>query len=163
MKTIIRKADIKDVPKMQGLIAGFAKKDLMLARSLIDLYENIRDYFVAEQEKVVIGCCALHICWKDLAEVKALAVDEDIHGNGVGRRLVKEALKDAKALSIKKIFCLTYVPGFFKAFGFKKIDRKLLPHKIWTECLQCPKFPDCDEQAMMLVSRTMQYERRETR
>ena len=127
MKTIIRKADIKDVPKMQGLIAGFAKKDLMLARSLIDLYENIRDYFVAEQEKVVIGCCALHICWKDLAEVKALAVDEDIHGNGVGRRLVKEALKDAKALSIKKIFCLTYVPGFFKAFGFKKIDRKLLP------------------------------------
>jgi len=163
LKTIIRKADIKDVPKMQGLIAGFAKKDLMLARSLIDLYENIRDYFVAEQEKVVIGCCALHICWKDLAEVKALAVDEDIHGNGVGRRLVKEALKDAKALSIKKIFCLTYVPGFFKAFGFKKIDRKLLPHKIWTECLQCPKFPDCDEQAMMLVSRTMQYERRETR
>ena len=150
MKTIIRKADIKDVPKIQALITGFAKKDLMLQRSLIDLYENIRDYYIAEKAKVVIGCCALHICWKDLAEVKALAVSEDVHGKGVGKRLVKEALKEAKVLSIKKVFCLTYVPGFFKILGFKKIDRKLLPHKIWTECLQCPKFPDCDEQAMML-------------
>ena len=150
MKTIIRKADIKDVPKIQALITVFAKKDLMLQRSLIDLYENIRDYYIAEKAKVLIGCCALHICWKDLAEVKALAVSEDVHGKGVGKRLVKEALKEAKVLSIKKVFCLTYVPGFFKILGFKKIDRKLLPHKIWTECLQCPKFPDCDEQAMML-------------
>ena len=150
MKTIIRKADIKDVPKIQALITVFAKKDLMLQRSLIDLYENIRDYYIAEKAKVLIGCCALHICWKDLAEVKALAVSEDVHGKGVGKRLVKEALKEAKVLSIKKVFCLTYVPGFFKILGFKKIDRKLLPHKIWTECLQCPKFSDCDEQAMML-------------
>ena len=150
MKTIIRKADIKDVPKIQALITGFAKKNLMLQRSLIDLYENIRDYYIAEKAKVVIGCCALHICWKDLAEVKALAVSEDVHGKGIGKRLVKEALKEAKGLSIKKVFCLTYVPDFFKILGFKKIDRKLLPHKIWTECLQCPKFPDCDEQAMML-------------
>jgi len=150
LKTIIRKADIKDVPKIQALITVFAKKDLMLQRSLIDLYENIRDYYIAEKAKVLIGCCALHICWKDLAEVKALAVSEDVHGKGVGKRLVKEALKEAKVLSIKKVFCLTYVPGFFKILGFKKIDRKLLPHKIWTECLQCPKFPDCDEQAMML-------------
>jgi len=150
MKTIIRKADIKDVPKIQALITDFAKKDLMLPRSLIDLYENIRDYFIAEKGKAFIGCCALHICWKELAEVKALAVSEDMHGKGIGRRLVKESLKEAKALRIKKVFCLTYVPEFFKTFGFKKMDRKLLPHKIWTECLQCPKFPDCDEQAMML-------------
>ncbi len=150
LKTIIRKADIKDVPKIQALITDFAKKDLMLQRSLIDLYENIRDYYIAKKGKALIGCCALHICWKDLAEVKALAVSEDTHGKGIGKRLVKEALKEAKTLSIKKVFCLTYVPGFFKALGFKKIDRKLLPHKIWTECLQCPKFPDCDEQAMML-------------
>ena len=150
MKTTIRKAYISDVPKIQELIGYFAKKDLMLSRSLMDLYENIRDYFVAVSGQKIIGCCALHICWENLAEVKALAVDENMHGKGIGDRLVKEALKEAKKLKIKKVFCLTYVPKFFTKRGFKKIDRKLLPHKIWTECLQCAKFPNCDEQAMML-------------
>jgi len=150
MKTIIRKAYISDVPKIQELIGYFAKKDLMLSRSLINLYENIRDYFVAVSGKKIIGCCALHICWENLAEVKALAIDENMHGKGIGDRLVKEALKEAKKLKTKKVFCLTYVPKFFAKRGFKKIDKKLLPHKIWTECLQCAKFPNCDEQAMML-------------
>ena len=122
----------------------------MLSRSLIDLYENIRDYFVVTSKGKLIGCGALHICWENLAEVKALAVDESVHGRGAGKRLVNACLKEAKRLKIKKIFCLTYIPQFFKKFGFKKISRKKLPHKIWTECLQCPKFPDCDEQAMML-------------
>jgi len=150
MKTAIRKAYISDVPKIQALIGYFAKKDLMLSRSLMDLYENIRDYFVAISGKKIIGCCALHICWENLAEVKALAVDENMHGKGIGERLVKEALKEAKKLKMKRVFCLTYAPKFFTRRGFKKIDRKLLPHKIWTECLQCAKFPNCDEQAMML-------------
>ena len=110
MKTTIRKAYISDVPKIQELIGYFAKKDLMLSRSLMDLYENIRDYFVAISGKKIIGCCALHICWENLAEVKALAVDENMHGKGIGDRLVKEALKEAKKLKIKKVFCLTYVP-----------------------------------------------------
>ena len=150
MKTIIRKAYIDDVPKIQALIGYFAKKDLMLPRSLIDLYENIRDYFVAVNGKKIIGCCALHVCWDNLVEVKALAVDENMHAKGIGNRLVKEALKEAKKLRTKKVFCLTYAPKFFNKLGFKKIDRKLLPHKIWTECLQCAKFPNCDETAMML-------------
>jgi amino-acid N-acetyltransferase len=150
MKIVIRKAYINDVPKIQSIISCFAKKDLMLARSLIDLYENIRDYFVATQGQEIIGCCALHVCWENLAEVKALAVDEKSHSKGIGLRLVSAALKEAKELKIKKVFCLTYIPRFFKKFKFRNIDRKLLPHKIWTECLQCPKFPDCDEQAMML-------------
>jgi amino-acid N-acetyltransferase len=150
MKIIIRKAYISDVPDIQKLIGYFAKQDLMLPRSLIDLYENIRDYFVAINGKKIIGCCALHICWENLAEVKALAVDKEEQGRGIGKRLVKEAIKEAKRLKAKKVFCLTYVPKFFGRFGFKNINRKLLPHKIWAECLQCPKFPDCDEIAMML-------------
>jgi amino-acid N-acetyltransferase len=150
MKIIIRKAYISDVPKIQALIGYFAKKDLMLSRSLIDLYENIRDYFVVVENKDIIGCCALHVCWENLAEIKALAVSEKYQHKDIGSKLVKEGLKEAKKLKIKKVFCLTYAPKFFAKFRFKNIDRKLLPHKIWTECLQCPKFPDCDEQAMML-------------
>jgi len=153
MKIIFRKADIKDVPDIQNLIALFAKQDLMLPRSLIDIYENIRDYVVAFKKGRVVGCCALHICWKDLAEIKALAVYEEVHEQGIGKKLINACLKEAKHLRIKKVFCLTYIPKFFKRFGFRKIDRKRLPHKIWTECLQCAKFPNCDEQAMMLVLR----------
>jgi amino-acid N-acetyltransferase len=150
MKTIIRKAYINEIPKIQELIGHFAKKDMMLSRSLIELYENVRDYFVVIKNRKIIGCCALHVCWENLAEVKALAVSEEEHGKGIGCRLVKAAIKEARELKIKKVFCLTYVPKFFNIFGFKNINRKLLPHKIWTECLQCPKFPNCDETAMML-------------
>jgi len=150
MKITIRKADIKDVPKIQALIAQFAKQDLMLPRSLMDIYENLRDYFVAASSSKIIGCCALHICWEDLAEIKALAVDQKAQGKGTGKRLVQACLKEAKQLKVKKLFCLTYIAEFFKQYKFKKISRRMLPHKIWTECLQCPKFPNCDEQAMML-------------
>ena len=150
MKILIRKADIKDVVKIQKLIACFAKRDLMLSRSLIDLYENIRDYYVVTSGSEILGCCALHICWEDLAEVKSLAVSETSQTKGIGRKLVQACIKEAKALKIKKVFCLTYAPDFFKKLKFRKIDRKKLPHKIWTECLQCHKFPNCDEQAMML-------------
>lgn len=150
MSRALRKADIKDAKKIQGLIAQYAKRDLMLARSLIEIYENIRDYFVVSKGKQILACCALHVCWEDLAEIKALAVDEKEIEKGIGRSLVKAALKEAKRLKAKKVFCLTYVPNFFRKFGFKKIARKRLPHKIWTECLKCHKFPNCDEQAMML-------------
>lgn len=150
MSLSLRKADIRDVKKIQGLITHYAKQDLMLPRSLIEIYENIRDYFVVTKRGQIFGCCALHICWEDLAEIKSLAVDEREKGKGLGKGLVKAALKEAKRLKAKKVFCLTYIPNFFKQFGFKKISRRKLPHKIWTECLRCPKFPNCDEQAMML-------------
>lgn len=146
----LRKADIKDAKKIQRLIVHYAKQDLMLPRSLIEIYENIRDYLIVSRKGEILGCCSLHICWEDLAEIKALAVDEKEKGKGIGKRLAKAALKEAKRLKVKKVFCLTYIPEFFRQFGFKKISRRKLPHKIWTECLKCPKFPNCDEQAMML-------------
>lgn len=147
---IVRKAEIKDVKKIQNLIAFYAKQDLMLGRSLLDIYENIRDYYVYSKGSDIIGCCALHICWDNLAEIKAVAVDEKHNNKGIGTRLVKAAIEEAKRFKISKVFTLTYVPGFFAQFGFRKIDRDELPHKIWTECLKCAKFPNCDEQAMML-------------
>lgn len=149
MKIICRKADIKDAKKIQALIGTYAKKDLMLSRSLMELYENIRDFFVVSYADKIVGCCGLHICWEDLAEIKALAVDEKFIGKGLGRKLVSLAIDEAKRLKVRKVFCLTYIPKFFKKFGFKNIPRKDLPHKIWTECLNCHKFPNCDEQAMM--------------
>lgn len=148
--TVIRKGSIKDVKKIQKLINVYANKDEMLPRSLNELYENIRDFFVFEQNGNIVGCCALHVCWQDLGEIKCLAVAKSRQRKGIGRRLLTACLEDAKKLNLKKVFALTYKPLYFKKFGFEEIDKAHLPHKIWTECIKCVKFPDCNEVALAM-------------
>jgi amino-acid N-acetyltransferase len=147
---MIRKARLTDAKQIQGLINSFAKKDLMLARSLNEIYENIRDFFVFTNAKEIMGTVALHISWEDLGEIKALAVKDRFQGKGVGLKLVKRALAEAKTLKLNRIFTLTYIPQFFKKFGFREIDKKSLPQKIWGECVNCVKFPNCTETALIL-------------
>jgi len=146
---MIEKAKIKDVPQIHKLINHFADNGEMLARSLSEIYENVRDYFVVRDEKRVIACAALHINWSDLAEIKSVAVAKENQQQGTGTQLVEACLQEAKGLGIPTIFCLTYRPAFFERFGLSQIDKMELPHKIWTECYRCPKFPDCDEIALI--------------
>ena len=146
---MIRKATVDDVKKIQKLINYYAKRDKMLPRSLNELYENIRDFFVYTEGKNIYGCCALHIDWEDLSEIKSLAVAKSKNGKGIGSKLLAECLKEAKKLKLKKVFALTYVPEFFKSFRFKVIDKKELPHKIWSECIKCIYFPNCKEIALI--------------
>ncbi len=134
---------------MHRMINCFADKGEMLPRPLSELYENIRDFFVIRQDDKVIACAALHISWSDLAEVKSLAVAEGSQEQGIGARLVEACLNEAKELGIPTVFCLTYRPPFFEKSGFSQIDKMELPRKIWTECYRCPKFPDCDEVALI--------------
>jgi len=143
------KAMVSDVPQMHKLINSFAGKGEMLARSLSEIYENIRDYFVVRQGEQVIACVALHVNWSDLAEVKSLAVADDSQQQGIGAQLVEACLKETKELGIPTAFCLTYKPAFFEKCGFSQVDRAGLPRKIWGECYRCPKFPDCDEVALI--------------
>jgi amino-acid N-acetyltransferase len=121
----------------------------MLPRSLNELYENIRDFWVIEEKNKIIGCCALHISWDDLAEIKSLAVQKNRQNKGKGRKLVEACLREAKELGAQKIFVLTYKPDYFKKIGFIKIRHADLPHKIWAECINCCKFPNCQEIAMV--------------
>jgi amino-acid N-acetyltransferase len=146
----VRKATLKDVPQIHKLINYFARKDWMLPRSLTYLYENIRDFWVVEDKGKVIACTALHVSWSDLAEIKSLAVLESHKRRGIGRRLVLKCLEEARKLGIKKVFALTYVLDFFKECGFKRYPKSKLPHKIWGDCLNCPKFPDCSEIAVVI-------------
>ncbi len=145
----VEKASITDVPQMHKLINYFADKGEMLSRPLSEIYEDIRDYFIVKDGERVIACAALHINWSDLAEVRSVAVAEDSQGQGVGDRLIRACLKDAKKLGIPTVFCLTYKPGFFEKFGFSQVDKMELPQKIWNECYRCSKFPNCDEVAMV--------------
>lgn len=145
----IEKARIRDVPQMHRLINYFADQHEMLARSLSEIYENIRDYFVVRDGEKLVACVALHVMWEDLAEVKSLAVAEASQKRGIGSQLVEACLEEAKNLGLATVFCLTYKPDFFERRGFTRIDKMELPHKVWTECFRCPKFPNCDEVALI--------------
>ena len=144
-----RRAKISDVEKIHHLITDYADKGLMLARSRTMLYEFIRDFAVAEDGDKIIAAGALHILWEDLAEIRALAVEPDYTGQGIGRGLVLYFLQEAKELGIPKIFTLTYQQGFFQKCGFNIIGKESLPHKVWKECIDCPKFPNCEEIALV--------------
>jgi amino-acid N-acetyltransferase len=146
---MIEKARLSDVPKIKKLIDYHAAKNEMLRRSLSELYENLRSFFVYREGGKVIGCAALYIEWKDLAEVKSLAVDAKHMKKGVGSKLVAACLSEAGGLGIPQVFTLTTKPEFFTKIGFAKIDRKKLPMKIWGECIRCSKFECCDETALV--------------
>jgi amino-acid N-acetyltransferase len=147
----VRKAGISDVKAMQKLINSYAKKHKIIPRSLNDLYEHIRDFSVFESERgVVQGVCGLSVAWEDLAEIRSLAVSTRYKNRGIGTALVENALNEARELGIRKVFVLTYYPEYFSRFGFNEVDKASLPHKIWADCLNCHKFPDCDETAVQI-------------
>ena len=147
---MIRKAQIADVKNIQKLLMTFANRGDMLSRSLSELYESLRDFYVEEEEGVLLGVAALHIVWEDLAEVRSVAVSEDAGRKGIGSRLVQACIMEAREIGLKRIFCLTYKPDFFAKHRFVLVDKAELPHKVWGDCIKCHKFPDCDENAMIL-------------
>jgi len=144
----IRKARLADVSSIQALIRHWADKDILLPRSLSDIYDNLRDFHVYERAGRVVGCGALHITWLDLAEIRSLAVAEDHLHSGVGAALVEACLAEARAFELPRVFVLTYLPDFFARFGFRQVPKETFPQKIWTVCIHCPHYPDCDEVAM---------------
>jgi amino-acid N-acetyltransferase len=147
---MIRKAQIGDVKDIQKLLTNFASRGDMLSRSLSELYESLRDFYVVVEDDKLLGTAALHIVWDDLAEVRSVAVTEDVGRKGIGSQLVQACITEARELGLKRIFCLTYKPDFFGKFGFRLVDKSELPHKVWGDCIKCVKFPDCDENAMIL-------------
>jgi amino-acid N-acetyltransferase len=147
---MIRKATLRDIKAIQSLVNQYADTGQMLPRTLNELYENMRDFSVCEDHGTLIGACALHISWEGLAEIRSLAVRRDCTKKGIGTALVKQCLAEAASLDVKRLFVLTYQEGFFRKLGFADVDKKELPHKIWTDCLNCVKFPDCDETAMII-------------
>ncbi|MCF6289969.1 MAG: N-acetyltransferase [Desulfobacterales bacterium] len=155
---LIRDARMGDVKNIYNLLQHFAAQDLLLGRSLSVLYDQLRDFKVAvvnedkgSGEERLAGICALHISWEDLAEIRSLAIGEEFQGAGIGRQLVEVCWQEALDFGINRVFTLTYQPDFFRKLGFKDIDKGELPHKVWSDCVQCSKFPDCNEEALIRV------------
>jgi len=148
-KLRVEKPRINDVPQIHRLINYFADRGEMLPRPLSELYEKIRGCFVVRQNERVIACVSLHIFWSDLAEIRSLSVADDNQKQGIGTQLVKACLSESEQLGIGTVFCLTYRPGFFEKLNFSQIDKMNLSRKVWTDCYRCPKFPNCDEVALV--------------
>lgn len=148
---MIRKAVVKEATEIQRILNYYGDKGILLPRSLSELYEHLRDFYVVEDDVngKIIAVCALGLCWDDLAEIRSLAVEENYQDHRYGTMLVEKCLEEAKELGLKKIFTLTYVPDYFSKLGFVEVDKSELPHKVWSDCLKCPKFPNCDETALI--------------
>ncbi len=146
---MIRTATVEDIKTIQQMLEYYADKELLLPRSLNDLYDNLRDFVVYQEENNISGVGSLHVCWDDLGEIRSLAVLPPHTKKGIGRRLVAVCETEALKLGLKRVFTLTYQENFFANLGYKTIDKNKLPHKVWGECLKCVKFPDCDEIAMI--------------
>lgn len=143
-----RKATFQDVEAIHALVNQYAEQGLMLGRSRNVLYECLREFMLAEDDGKVVGVGGLHLVWDALAEVRAMAIDPSFAKQGIGRSIVTALEEEAKQLGVTTLFTLTYQPGFFSKLGFTEVSKDELPHKVWKECINCPKFPNCDETAM---------------
>jgi len=151
---MVRNATMADIKAIYQLLKCYAERNLLLGRSLSSLYDQLRDFKVYEAggqcgETAIAGVGALHVCWENLAEIRSLAVAEGCQGRGIGSKLVVTCLEEAQMLGITRVFTLTYQPDFFRRLGFRPVDKNELPHKVWSDCIQCPNFPDCNEEALV--------------
>ena len=149
---ILRMAIIHDVDGIYKLLLEFGKQGKLLPRSYSELYSHVRDFFVVvTQTGRVAGCGALTIVWKDLAEIRSVAVDKEFQNMGWGKRIVEACLSESLTLGIYRVFVLTSEKEFFSKLGFKVTDKSNLHEKIWVDCFHCPKYPDnCDEIPMLI-------------
>lgn len=149
---MIRKATLKDIKLVHKLISEQAKAGNLISRAISELYSQVRDFVVRTENgsKTIIGCGALHIVWEDLAEIRSLAVQTEYQSKGIGSELVQALLEESRGMEINRVFVLTDRTRLFERVGFSRIDKNMLPHKIWADCIRCNKFPECDEVAMAI-------------
>ncbi|MDU4961812.1 MAG: N-acetyltransferase [Sporomusaceae bacterium] len=146
---LYRKATFKDVEAIHKIINDYAAEGVMLSRARNTIYETLREYILAEQDGRIVGLGALHLVWDELAEIRSMAVVPGSVNSGVGRAIVERLIEEARELGVQTVFALTYQPGFFAKLGFGEVGKEMLSPKVWKECINCPKFPHCDEIAVV--------------
>ncbi len=147
----IRRAILQDAPDILELVNRLATDQVMLPRSPASVIERIRDFVIAEVDGAFAGCGALAIVWSDMAEIRSIAVDPMHQGLGLGKRMARALIEEAVALGLPQVMAFTYVTGFFTGLGFEVVQHENLPHKVFNDCLHCPKFNCCDETAVLLT------------
>ncbi|MEO8658763.1 MAG: N-acetyltransferase [Bryobacteraceae bacterium] len=146
---VLRRAAMQDIPALLGLINTYARQGIMLPRTEFEMAENIRDFTVVFSGDHLAGCAALHFYGPTMGEIRSLAVDPRAKGQGFGRLLVEQLVREGMDFTLAAVFAFTYVDHFFQKLNFVKVERGDLPLKAWKDCLKCPKFQCCDEIAMV--------------
>ncbi|MEI6130750.1 MAG: N-acetyltransferase [Planctomycetota bacterium] len=150
-KITIRPAVVADAKPIMTLVNELAVKQVMLPRSPASVIENVRGFVVADIDGKFAGCGALAVTWTDIAEIRSLAVEPALQKHGIGKKIVDALVIDAHRLGIPRLFAFTYVQAFFEKMGFGTCAHDDLPHKVFNDCMHCPKFQACDEIAMERV------------
>ena len=144
----VRSAETGDVEAIHALLLPYAERKIVLPRSVDNILQHLQEFLVADFDGVLVGVCAVHIYTSTLAEIRSLVVAPDYQHHGVGKSLVAGCEKWAAGLGIETVFALTYVTPFFLKQGYRVVSKESFPHKIWTVCVHCAKFADCDEVAV---------------
>ncbi len=146
----LRPARLADVPAIHALLREQAAAGNLLPRTQENLVRHVRDFVVAERDGALAGVGALEIMGPDLGEVRSLVVAPAFHRQGIGERVTQALIEQARAVGLKRLMALTYVPAFFGRLGFEVVSKDDLPEKVWQVCIKCYKFNRCDEIAVML-------------
>jgi amino-acid N-acetyltransferase len=136
MTVEIRRATARDVKKIRELVDAYTADRRLLSKATVTLYESVQEFWVAEDEKKIIGCGALHVMWEDLAEIRTVAVDPAFRGRKIGHQIVSRLIDQARELGVARVFCLTFETRFFGSFGFTEIDGAPVPHTVYEQLLR---------------------------
>ncbi len=143
-------AGTDDIASIQKLLNHYASMGDLLPRTLQDIVANLAHFRVIKRDGNVIACGSLEHFTDELAEVRSLMVASDIKGAGLGRKIVQELINTAQKRGVARVMALTYVPEFFHKLGFITVNKDIFPEKIWGICVNCYKFHNCDEIAVLL-------------
>ncbi|CAB4686458.1 MAG: amino-acid N-acetyltransferase [Actinobacteria bacterium] len=133
MALVVRAAKTSDVKKIRKIVDGYTDERRLLFKATVTLFEAVQEFVVAELDGEVVGCGALHVLWEDLAEVRTVAVVEEMHGKGIGHQIMVKILENAKEIGVKKVFCLTFETKFFGAHGFHEIEGTTVSPEVYQE------------------------------
>jgi amino-acid N-acetyltransferase len=144
-------ATADDVSALFNLIDVTSRTTTVLPRTRDNICDRLRDFLVVRRDGRILACGALNVCTPGLAEIKSLVVAPELRSQGIGGKLVLALVEEGRRLGIRRLFALTDNPPFFERLGFSRVDKATLPHKVWNECIRCPKFLNCQEEAVEIL------------
>jgi amino-acid N-acetyltransferase len=136
MALVVRAAKTGDVKKIRKIVDAYTDERRLLFKATVTLFEAVQEFVVAELDGEVVGCGALHVLWEDLAEVRTVAVLQEMHGRGIGNQIMIKILENAKDIGVKKVFCLTFETKFFGSHGFKEIEGTPVSPEVYQEMIR---------------------------
>jgi amino-acid N-acetyltransferase len=146
----LRTAEQSHAGKLHALITANLEEGRLLPRTLAELEVHAWRFTVAVRGRTIVGCAELAPLSPVVAEIRSLAVDPSVRGNGVGTQIVEELRRRARREGFEKLCAFTHTPGYFIHRGFSIVPHLWLPEKIYTDCVSCPHFRRCGQYAMVV-------------